>query len=80
MFGPLMLNWVGGEVDCTDVITIYHSGPSERRVKFLLDIYPGQQSCNGRARPTRTDVRGARALHDCFPGYMSNSEHELIVT
>ena len=28
MLGPLMLNWIGGHVDRTDVVAIDKSGPS----------------------------------------------------
>ena len=35
MLGLLMLNWVGGEVDSTDVVTIDHGGTAERIAKLL---------------------------------------------
>jgi hypothetical protein len=38
MLGSLMLNWVGGEVDNTDVITIDHSGAAKRMVKLLQKL------------------------------------------
>ena len=34
MLGPLMLNRIGGEIDCTDVVTVNKCGPMERRVEL----------------------------------------------
>jgi len=30
VLGSLMLNWIGGHVDCTDVVTIHQCGALER--------------------------------------------------
>ena len=38
MLGSLMLDWVGGEVDSTDVVTIDQCGATERTAKFLQKL------------------------------------------
>jgi len=38
MLGSLMLDWVGGEVDGTDIVTIYHSGTAKRVVKNVIGL------------------------------------------
>jgi hypothetical protein len=51
MFGALVLNWVGGEVDSTDIIAADEAGSVERMVEFLKKLpEPGNLSntiCNG---------------------------------
>jgi hypothetical protein len=38
MLGSLMLDWVGGEVDNTDIITIDQGGTMERTMKFMQKL------------------------------------------
>jgi hypothetical protein len=49
MFGALVLNWVGGEVDSTDVVAVDEAG-SLKRMEFLEKLSePGNFSdtiCN----------------------------------
>jgi hypothetical protein len=35
VFGALMLNWVGGHIDGTDVVTKHQCGTAKRGVQFL---------------------------------------------
>ena len=38
MLGTLMLDWVGGHVDCTDVVAIYQCSAAKRGVKLLKEL------------------------------------------
>ena len=38
MFGALMLDWIGGHVDGTDVITIHQCGLAEGGVQLLQEL------------------------------------------
>ena len=34
VLGSLMLNWIGGHVDCTDIVTIHQCGAPERGMQL----------------------------------------------
>ena len=38
VLGSLMLNWIGGHVDCTDVVAIHHCGVTQGGVKLLNEM------------------------------------------
>jgi hypothetical protein len=38
MLHPLVLHGVGGEVDCTDVVTVDECAPGERAVKLSQEL------------------------------------------
>ena len=38
MFGSLMLNWVGGEVNGADIITVDHCSATERAAKLCQEL------------------------------------------
>jgi len=38
MLGSLMLDWVGGEIDSTDVVTIDHGGTAKRMEELLQKL------------------------------------------
>ena len=38
VLGALMLDWVGGHVDCTDVVAIYQCSAAKRGVKLLEEL------------------------------------------
>jgi hypothetical protein len=45
VLGVLVLNWVGGEVDSTDVVAVDEAGSVERMVEFLKKLpEPGDLS------------------------------------
>ena len=38
MLGMLVVDWVGGHVYCTDVVTVHQCGATERGVKLLKEL------------------------------------------
>jgi hypothetical protein len=42
----LMLNWIGGHVDCVDVVTIHQRGASEGRVQLDEKLSQPGGFCN----------------------------------
>jgi len=46
MLGTLMLDWVGGHVDSTDIITIYQCSATERGMKLLKKLAQPRCLCN----------------------------------
>jgi len=38
VFGALMLNRVGGHVNCADIITVYQGGMTKRSMEFLKEL------------------------------------------
>jgi hypothetical protein len=38
MLGSLMLDWIGGEVDNTDIVTIDQCGATERTAKLVQKL------------------------------------------
>ena len=38
VFGALMLNWIGGHVDDTDVVIVHQCGAAKRGVQLLVKL------------------------------------------
>ena len=46
MLGPLVLNRVGGEVHCADVVAVYESTPGERAVELSQELSEPGSLCH----------------------------------
>jgi broad specificity phosphatase PhoE len=38
MLCPAVLNWIGGQINNRNIVTVYHSGPVNGLLEFLQDL------------------------------------------
>ena len=74
VLGALMLDWVGGHVDCTDVVAIYQCSAAKRGVKLQEELEKARAELAEAKKAAAAEAESARAA--AVQEFLGSKEHE----